>query len=236
MTWNNGNPPDIVWANAGASKPGLFVDVPVETQRAQFDINYWSTAYLAQATLKLWLKPTASPSTAPARHFIMTSSSAAFVGVAGYATYGPAKAALRSLADSLRMELNLYNGARQNKNKPAPATETHVHIICPGTILSEGLELENQTKHPLTKILEDGDPRQTEDEVAAAALKGLHKGHYLITTQFLAHAMRASALNGSPRDNWLVDTVFSWLTSVAWLFIGPDMERKSWNYGKEHGC
>lgn len=84
--------------------------------------------------------------------------------------------------------------------------------------------------------MEDGDPKQTEDEVAAAALSALDKGKYLITTQFLGHAMRASALGGSPRDNWVVDTVFSWVTSLVWLFVGPDMERKAWNYGKKNGC
>lgn len=204
------------------------------------DMNYWAAAYLAHAALKLWTSPSSStnPSAAnsPApRHFIMTSSSLAFVGVAGYAPYSPAKAAMRSLADTLRSEFNLYNGARQHPSSSGPAADLKVHIVCPGTILSPGHEKEDETKHPVTRILEEGDPRQTEDEVAAASIRSLEKGHYLITTQFLGHAMRASALGGSPRNNWLVDTVFSWITSIAWLFIGPDMESKVYNYGKQHG-
>lgn len=236
--WNNDQPPDIVWANAGASVPGLFADTSIETLRSQMDINYWAAAYLAHAALRLWTIPTTSqkPDAAPLpRHFIMTSSSVAFVGVAGYATYAPAKAAMRSLADTLRSEVNLYNGARQHSASATSPVDININIVCPGTILSEGYERENETKHPVTKILEEGDPKQTEDEVAAAAVISLEKGHYLITTQLLGHAMRASALGSSPRNNWLLDTVLSWVTSIAWLFIGPDMERKVFNYGKQHG-
>jgi 3-dehydrosphinganine reductase len=239
--WNNGNPPDIVWANAGMSQPDLFIDTPIETLRSQMDINYWAAAYLAQATLKEWLKPSptkaesSKPKTIKPRHFIMTSSTICFVGVAGYSPYAPAKAAMRSLADTLRSEFNLYNGARRKDPVNGPATDIKVHCVCPGTITSPGHENEEITKHEVTKLLEKGDPAQNEDEVAAAAIKGLEKGGFLITTQFLGHAMRASALGGSPRDSWVVDTLFSWVTAVAWLFIGPDMEGTVFNYGKKHG-
>ncbi|KAL2354153.1 hypothetical protein BJ546DRAFT_844979 [Cryomyces antarcticus] len=242
-TWNHGRPPDIVWANAGHSVPGLFIDTPIETLRAQMDINYWAATYLAHATLKAWLKPAGSSSdkspsiASPAlpRHFIMTSSTLAFCGVSGYSPYSPAKAAMRSLSDTLRSELNLYNGARLHNPSLGPPVDVRIHTVCPGTILTPGLEAENAVKHPTTKILEEGDPAQTEDEVAAAAVRALEKGYYLITTQFLGAAMRASSLQGSPRNNWLVDTVFSWVTSIAWLFVGPDMEHKVKKYGRENG-
>lgn len=165
----------------------------------------------------------------------MTSSSIAFVGLAGYSPYAPAKAAMRSLADSLRSELNLYNGARRRDPTSGSPVDLKVHIVCPGTILSEGYEKENESKHPVTKILEEGDPKQTEDEVAAASVKALEKGHFLITTQFLGSAMRASSMGGSPRNNWFVDTLFSWIVAPVWLFVGPDMEGKVYNYGKKHG-
>lgn len=237
-SWNDGQPPDVIWANAGASVPGLFADTPIETLRSQMDINYWGAAYLAHSALNLWLKPTTQtkPKSQLPRHFIMTSSSVAFVGVAGYATYAPAKAAMRSLADSLRSEVNLYNGAREHSSSSGSQADLKIHIVCPGTILSEGYERENELKHPVTKVLEEGDPKQTEDEVAEVSVKALEKGHYLIATQFLAQAMRASALGGSPRNSWLVDTVLSWITSIVWLFVGPDLERKVYNYGRKHGA
>ncbi|KAB2576043.1 MutS protein-like protein 5 [Lasiodiplodia theobromae] len=232
--WNNGQPPDIVWANAGMSIPRLILDAPVEELRQQMDINYFATVYLAQSVLRAWTKRTApaeaSTKQAPLpRHFIMTSSSAAFVGVAGYGTYSPAKAALRNFADSLRQEVQLYNGGRFHSSG-SPDPEIKVHCVCPGTITSPGHEFEQTVKHPVTMVLEEGDPAQTEDEVASAAVKELEKGYYLIATNYLAKVMRAGTLTGSPRNNWFVDTVLSWVTNLAWLFVQPDLENKVWKY------
>lgn len=236
--WNNDSPPDVVWANAGQAHPYLFVDTPLETSRSQMDMNYWAAAYLSHATLRSWLSPSAEKLAKP-RHLIMTSSVACYVGLAGYTPYAPAKAAMRSLADTLRSEMNMYNGARLNKNAApdsSPAAEVKVHVVVPGTIKSPGLVNEDKVKHEVTKILEEGDIAQTEDEVAAAAISRLEKGGYMITTQLLGDAMRAGGLSGSPRNNWIIDTIFGWIIHFVWLFIGPDMERKVWAYGKEKGA
>lgn len=241
VAWNDGQPPDIVWAIAGSDIPGLFIDTPIEALRGHMDTNYWSAAYLAQATLKLFLRPLSSTKPSPSlssklpRHFIMTSSSIAFVGLMDYSKYAPAKAAMRSLADCLRSEMNLYNGARRRDPSSAPATDVKIHIVFPGTILSPGYENEVKTKHPACKILEESDPKQTAEQVAAASVRGLERGHFLITTQFLAAAMKASMLGGSARNNWFLDTVVIWVSSVIWLFVGPDLESKVFNYGKKHG-
>ncbi|KAK4547378.1 hypothetical protein LTR36_001034 [Oleoguttula mirabilis] len=239
--WNDGTPPDIVWANAGMAHPSLFIDTPLDIMRSQMDINYWAATYLAHATLRAWLRPpspegatTVGQKAAKPRHFIVTSSVACFAGIAGYAPYAPAKSALRSLADTLRSELNLYNGYRRTHSTGAPAADVKIHCVVPATITSPGLAEEEKTKHDVTKVLEESDPAQTEDEVALAAVRGLEKGGYLITTQLIGHAMRAGALGGSPRNNWFVDTVFSWVVSIAWLFIGPDMEGKVFNWGKKN--
>jgi len=233
--WNDGNLPDIVWANAGYAQPGLFADTSIETLRAQMDINYWGAAYLAHATLNLWTKTGASSTSVSPRHFIMTSSTIAFVGLAGYATYAPAKAAMRSLADCLRSEVNLYNGARQSGSSQGPPVDINIHIVHPGTILSPGFKNEEKTKHPVTRILEKDDPKQTEDEVALAAMKGLEHGQFMVTTQYLGNLMRVSMLGGSKRGNALFDTILSWVTSIAWPFIAKDMDDKVFKYGKTHG-
>ncbi|GAB1737523.1 hypothetical protein NU219Hw_g1834t1 [Hortaea werneckii] len=242
VAWNNGNPPDIVWANAGVSIPTLFIDTPLETLRSQMEINYWAATYLAHATLRLWLKPAPSKPDTPKeanlppqpRHFIMTSSVVSFCGLAGYAPYSPAKSALRSLADTLRSELNMYNAYRRSHPSAGPSAEIQIHCVVPGTITSPGHSQEQELKHPVTKVLEESDPAQTEDEVAAASVKGLERGEYLITTQWLGNLMRVGMLGGSPRNNWFLDTVLSWIVSVAWLFIGPDMEGKVWDWGKKN--
>ena len=247
--WNHGHPPDIVWAIAGAAQPSLFLDASIEQLQSQMDVNYWSAAYLAQVTLREWLLPqrhSSSSSTngenpAP-RHFIMTSSTAAFVGVGGFAPYSPTKAAIRSLHDQLRSELNLYHGAlavKQAGNSDSNAQcvpEVKIHTVFPGTILTPGLEVENKSKHPITKLLEEDDEAQTDVQVAMAAVAELGKGRSLITTQnFQGAAMKATSLMGSPRDRWFVDTIFTWVMAVVWLFVSWDMERKVWKWGKEHG-
>ena len=207
------------------------------------DINYWAACYLAHTTLNAWTTGSPEPEMTsketpkkriepPPRHFIMTSSVAIYCGLAGYAPYSPAKSAMRSLADNLRSEINLYNGARFHISSNTNASlipEIKIHLVVPGTILSPGLENENKTKHAVTQLLED--------EVAAAAVKELEKGGYMVTTQFLGHAMRASTLGGSPRNGLfgIRDMMFSWLTAIVWLFVGPDMEKKVWTYGKENG-
>lgn len=205
------------------------------------DINYFAAAYLAQAALKTWIKPSAkskgnaNPKVAKPRHFIMTSSVISFVGLAGYGPYSGPKSAMRSLADTLDSEVNLYNGARRKDPVNGPPADIKIHCVMPGTITSPGFEEEEKLKHEVTKILEKGDPSQNEDEVAKAAVKGLEKGGFIITTQLLGHAMRASALGGSRRNNWFVDTIFSWVIAVAWLFIKPDLDSKVFEYGKKHG-
>jgi len=239
--WNNGLPPDIVWANAGAASPSLFLDASIETLRSQMDLNYWAAAYLARATLQAWLV-VAGPAVVPpksmdTRHFIMTSSTIAFCGLAGYAPYAPGKAALRSLHDCLRSELNLYKGANGASATSSKVPKVKIHTVFPGTILTAGYEVENETKHPVTSLLEEADAgsAQTEDQVAAAAIAELEKGRSIVTTSVLGAAMRASSMQSSPRDRWFVDTVFSWLTSLVWIFVAKDLEGKVWNWGKKNG-
>ncbi|KAF2202961.1 NAD(P)-binding protein [Delitschia confertaspora ATCC 74209] len=246
-SWNNGQVPEIVWTNAGSARPQLFLETSFDTMNKQFDINYWSHTYLAHKTLKAWLYPETPHPAADGpgklkselpRHFIMTSSSVAFVNIAGYSPYGPSKTALRALADSLRYELLLYNGARRSTNKtlqpPAPF-DVNIQVVYPGTIQSPGLELENTTKHPVTHILEASDPVQSEMEAAMAAVKGLERGEYMVPTNWLGLLLRMGSLGGSPRNNIIIDTLGQWLASIVWLFVGPDMDGKAWGWGKKEG-
>ncbi|KAI9699092.1 MAG: 3-dehydrosphinganine reductase [Candelina mexicana] len=244
--WNNNLPADIVWCNAGSAEPGLFLDMPIDRLRYQMDVNYWSAAYLAQATLKSWLQQTpqslsrskstaTSSNTIEPRHLIFTSSVLAFYPIVGYSPYAPAKAAMRSLSDALSQEIKLYHGAYQHDDPLHQPPEVKLHTICPGTIYTPGHEQENKSKPEITKQLEADDPGQSEDECAAASVKALERGDYLITLQWLGDLMRGSAWAGSPRNNRFLDTVVSWITSIIWLFVQPDLDGKVWKYGKANG-
>ena len=211
--------------------------------RKQMDQNYWTAAYIAHSTLKEWLRPSSSDTSSQehvtlypgVRHLIFTSTVASFYPPVGYSEYAPAKAALRTLSDVLAQEVRLYNGARSHWSRKGPAAEVRIHTIFPGTILSPGLEQENLTKPGITLKIEEGDQAQTEDEVAAASLKGLEKGEYLITTTSLGSLLRGASWCGSPRNNWFVDTIFTWIASIVWIFAQPDLDGKATKWGKEHG-
>jgi 3-dehydrosphinganine reductase len=243
--WNNGKMPEIVWAVAGSSIPGLFVETSTDTLRQQMDLNYFASAYLAQKALQAWWYPETpyapqakGAASEPSRHFIITSSATAFVGLAGYLPYAPAKAALRSLADGLRSEVQLYNGARRSNTAggqtPAPF-DVNIHAIFPGSILSPGFENEEKTKHPVTRELEATDPKQTELEAATSALRGLENGNYMTPTNWLVHLLRWGSLGSSQRDNIILDTLGAWVTSIVWLIMVPDLNSKVWGWGKKEG-
>lgn len=248
MEWNDGNPPDIVWACAGVSKPGLFVETDVQTLEDQMQINYWSAAYLLHSTLQAWLKPVldanwrepssvsaTEPLSENSRHFIFTSSTLAYWGIAGYSPYSPCKAALRSLCDSMRQELLLYEGAAKAQNIK-DFRPVRLHLVTPGNILTEGYKTENLLKHPVTKKLEEGDEAQLPEIIARDAVSKLEQGDYLVTTNLLGRLMKSAALGGSKRNGLgVLDFLCSCVTSLATLYIGPDMDRTVYKWGEANG-
>lgn len=238
VEWNGGRDPDIVWCCAGNSHPAFFVNTPPETLKSQMDTIYWTAAFTAHATLKRWLTPldpVRQADNPSPRHIIFTSSAVAFVPISGYGPYTPAKAAMRALADTLVQEVEVYNGARSNRRNHSPSADVKVHIVFPMGILSPGFTNEQQIKPELTKHLEEADKPQTPDEVAQISIKGLERGEYMITTMLVSELMKGSAMGASPRNSIIRDTVASWVSSVAFLHVIPDLTRKAWSWGRTYG-
>ncbi|KAH9883575.1 short-chain dehydrogenase [Xylariomycetidae sp. FL2044] len=222
VAWNDGKPLDIVWCVAGMSTPDFWFEAPLSLTRYQMDINFWGSAEMAHAILRAWCAPDA-PVVSEPKHLIFTSSVLAFFPVVGYGPYVPAKAALRGLADTLVQELEMY------------PQKVKIHVVYPGGISSPGLTRENETKPAITKILEETDPVQTPDTVARMAIQGLEKGHYFITVALLGHFFRWGALSGSPRTNWLLDTLMAALVPIIWIFVLPDIFGRIRKYAKGNG-
>ncbi|KAJ5620022.1 hypothetical protein N7510_004006 [Penicillium lagena] len=236
--WNDGMPPDVVWCCAGFCTPGFFVDVPIQTQRQQMDTVYWTAANTAHATLKKWLAPIhpSAQMSLPKRHLIFTCSTLAFVPIAGYGPYSPAKAAIRSLSDTLSQEIEMYNGARAQRHRnAAPAADVKIHTVFPMGILSPGFDNEQKLKPELTKKLEEADKPQTPREVATIAIDALERGEYLITTMLIGHVLKGTALGPSPRNSLVGDTLLSWLSSLVFLQVIPDLRGKAFKWGKTNG-
>ncbi|OBT54413.1 hypothetical protein VE04_05257 [Pseudogymnoascus sp. 24MN13] len=222
MAWNSGVSPDVVWCMAGSSEPQLFLDAPSKVLRNQMDINYWASAEMAQAILKEWLAPGEARSERQ-RHFIFTATTLAFYPIVGYSAYSPCKAAMRSLSDTLSQEILLYSDS------------VKVHTVFPGSIDTPGFAHENIGKPAITKILEEPDPLQSPDAVAAAAISGLESGEYLITTNLLGSIMRASAWGSSVRNNWVIDNILVCIVALVSYFISADINGKVRKYGKTNG-
>lgn len=222
VAWNDDKPLDVVWCVAGTSRPDFWIEAPLSLTRTQMDINFWGSAEMAHAILRLWCGADA-PVVPEPKHLIFTSSVLALFPCIGYGPYNPAKGALRALADTLAQELEVYP---QN---------VKVHIIYPASIGSPGFARENMTKPEITRIIEEGDPVSTPDAVASSALRGLESGDYAITTALLGHVFRWGSLGGSPRNNWLLDTLMACLIPLIWIFALPDVYGKIRKYARSHG-
>ncbi|KAF7523331.1 hypothetical protein PCG10_006735 [Penicillium crustosum] len=237
-TWNSGAAPDVVWCCAGFSRPGYFVDVPIQDHRQQMDTIYWTAANTAHATLRSWLNPVppSGQMKTPRRHLIFTCSTLAFVPIAGYSPYSPAKAAIRSLSDTLSQEIEMYNGAyTQRHRSDAPAADVKIHTVFPMGILSPGFDNEQKTKPELTKKLEEADKPQTPSEVAQISIRALERGEYLITTNLVGSIMKGTALGPSPKNSIVGDTMLSWLSNLVFLQVIPDLRSKTFAWGKQNG-
>ena len=145
----------------------------------------------------------------------------------GYSPYTPSKAALRTLADTLSQELQLY----------AAGAAVKVHTIFPATIFSAMYEEENKTKPDVTKKLEESDGGQTPDEVAAASVKGLEKGEeWVPTSGLVGSAMKVGMVGASKRNGWgIMDTLASWVVAVVFVFVRRDMDGTVRKWGIEKG-
>lgn len=194
----------------------------MESLRRQMDVNFYGTADMSHAVLREWLAADAPVEKEP-KHLIMTTSVVAFYTIPGYAPYAPSKWALRGLADTISQEVMMY------------PQKVKIHVVYPGSILSPGFERENRSKPAITKLLEASDPKETPDQVADTAIRGLERGDYFVTVNFLGHLMRWGVLGGSFRNSWIIDTLGAWVASILWFFVQMDLHGKIRGYGKKHG-
>jgi 3-dehydrosphinganine reductase len=91
-------PIQVLFANAGLSIPGLFVDQPLSDFEKQVEVNYLGVVRAIKCVLPGML-------TRRDGYVVITASMAAVLGMAGYTSYAPTKWALRGLADCLHNEV-----------------------------------------------------------------------------------------------------------------------------------
>ena len=216
----------------------------------QMQMNYFTSLHMSHAIINCWLQgagnnlpPTSTtfsnhsgtrPTHPPLpRHLIFTTSFLALFSFAGYTTYSPAKAALRSLSDTLSQEMNLYSAANPDEPK------VRLHTLFPAGILSEGYQAEMQIKSDLTKMLETGDQPETPDYIASRCLKGLESGQELITSDWKTDLVKRSMLGGSVRGGFvrgMGDWLLASLMVIVMAIVRRDMDNQVRSWGRQFGA
>jgi len=164
--------PDILINCAGRAYPRYFQDISFEQLDETMKINFygiWNTV----STLVPRMKERGG--------FIVNISSAAgLLGVFGLTDYCASKFAVLGFSEALHSELKPH-GIR-------------VSVVCPPDTDTPGYQIENRTKPAETAAISQATKVMQPEAVAAAVLKGVSKGKFLILpgaeTKFLHLAKR----------------------------------------------
>ena len=152
---------------AGATEPGMFLDLDLAAHRRQMETNYFGTLNLALPVARIMNEQRSG-------RMVFVASAAAFVGIAGYSAYAPGKFAVRALGDVLRVEL-------------APAGVS-VSVAFPPDTDTPQLAAENLSKPEATKRITAGGGMLDAETVASSLLAGAQAGRFMLTPSLLIGA------------------------------------------------
>jgi 3-dehydrosphinganine reductase len=169
-------PCDVLVAAAGSAHPGYFEQLDESVFREQMDTDYFGTLHAVRAVVPGMIERRCG-------HIVAISSTAGLIGVFGYSAYGPAKYAVRGLAETLRAELAPYN----------------VVVACayPPDTRTPGFDRENELKPPETAKISAAIKPRDPAPVADAIVWGIERDKLVITADFQTRALaRAAGLLG----------------------------------------
>jgi short-subunit dehydrogenase len=155
--------PAVLVNCAGQATPRIFVEMAYEQFDETMKINLYGTRNTIAALL-----PAMKARGCGA--IVNTSSIAGYVGVFGYTDYNASKFAVLGFSEALRCELVGYG--------------IELFVLCPPDTDTPGLVVENQTKPPETKALTAKAKLMTPEAVAAAMIRGMEKGKFIILPGF----------------------------------------------------
>ncbi|KAJ7938221.1 oxidoreductase [Mycena leptocephala] len=191
---HNGHAPDTVFACAGSSKPMFFMDMSEQDLREGMVNGYWVQAWTVMAAAKKMVRDGSKGK------IVLVSSTLGYMSFVGWASYSPAKHALRGLADTLQSEFMLY--------------DIDIHIFFPPTMFTPGYEEENKTKPQLVLDIESTDDGITPEAAAHALVQGIQRGYTHITADMITELFRASTRGVAPKHNPLLDIVYDLAASI----------------------
>ncbi len=137
---------------AGILRTGLFENLPLETHHAMIQVNLIGTLNMVYATLPM-LK-------AARGQLILMASAASFYGAPEYSSYGASKAGVMNFAQAIQLEV----------------PEIRVGVVFPHTTDTPMVRNLSTT----TQVIRRYGMVHTADEVAAALVRGMERGHFMI--------------------------------------------------------
>ncbi|KAH8820194.1 putative oxidoreductase,short chain dehydrogenase [Xylogone sp. PMI_703] len=202
---------------------GLFVDVTPKDTSSCIQRNYLSSAFLAHAMIRLWLK---HPQEKATKHLVFTLSTAVFAALPGYAAYTPSKAAVRALADTLRQEVLMYE----------PIVKIRIQCSFPGNFVTESFAREQERKPELCKLLEGSESMEdtmTIKDVAKSILVGVDRDRYLIMMDMQTRLLFNNKRGPSPSETYVWDWLLGFIASLVWPLYRMMFDSRTRRYGIE---
>ncbi|HZW04054.1 MAG TPA: SDR family oxidoreductase [Anaerolineaceae bacterium] len=181
--------PDLLINCASAAQPGEFDQQDIDVFRWMMDVNYLGTVYAIKGIVSEMIARGSG-------HIVNFSSIVGLVGLYGYSAYGASKFAVHGFSDVLRQELK--------------STGVRVSIVFPSDTQTPQLEYEERFKPPITKVIAGATQGKilSADAVAAAVLKGIARGRYVILPSadsiWMYRAVRLVGDLAYPILDWLV--------------------------------
>ncbi|KAI8453726.1 hypothetical protein BY996DRAFT_7137945 [Phakopsora pachyrhizi] len=212
----DGRCPDYVFCCTGGAAGilGYFIQLSPDQLRRSIEVNLltavWTTRIAARKMAKQGVKG----------RLVLTSSILGFFGLPGYSAYTTSKHALRGLAESLRLEMILY--------------DIKVHCYFPATILSPGFDEEQKCKPELTKEIEGVDEGQSPEKCAKKLIRGLKNDQFLITSDPIGDLIRNSMTGITPISSMLYDPFLSFIGKIGLPIWRRIVERQIKGHSKRH--
>ena len=151
--------------SAGVIVPGEFATMPLDNFEVNLDCGYWSVVYPCRAAVPHMLARGRG-------HIVNVSSVAGYLGIYGYTGYSSAKFAVMGFSEALRFEM-----------KPAGIT---VHVVCPPDTDTPALAYEHTLRPHETDVIAGNIKPIPAEKVAAAIVRGVDRGKYLIIPDALS--------------------------------------------------
>jgi len=220
--------PDVLYCVAGGTPTqcGFITDIEAVDIESCMKNNYYTSAYMAQAMLKIWTQDDRKTEARSPRlrRIVFINSAAAFLGLPGYVAYTSSKCAVRALADTLRMEALRYSG---------PASVYTIHCAFPSNFITQSFFQEQEKKPEVTKRIEGtvGSVAELEkkfpsaQKVAGQIVEGVARGDFALCDDSMESSLLfANMIGPSPkRGLGILDSI---LALVIGLFVWPFLRRR----------